>query len=105
MTSTRRTRSTPYLAILIEKRAGGGAQVHAGLAKHGIGRTMCSDRQLFEFWVPVRQPDFALYRTDGWRHRYAEAFLELNHGCKDCLDVLYAVGREAGYAKPKSLSV
>jgi hypothetical protein len=96
-------RNVPYLAILIAKLPGGGAHVHAGLARHGIGRTLCNDKQLFEFALPAQDPNFALYRPNGWRHRYAEAFLEQNRGCKDCLQVLYAIGREVGYAEPKGL--
>jgi hypothetical protein len=97
-------RSTPYLAILVEHRFGGHQQIHAGLARYGFGKTMCSDRPLFEFSLPARDPNFAVFRTPGWRHRYAEAFLELNRGCPDCREVLYQLGRELGYAKPKSLA-
>lgn len=98
-----RDRNQPYLAILVEKRHGGHQEVHAGLARHGIGRAMCSEKLLFEFWIPARAEGFELYRTDAWRHRWAEAFLELNHGCPHCREVLRQVGAEAGWAVPKSL--
>ncbi|HET7047865.1 MAG TPA: hypothetical protein VFI54_06295 [Solirubrobacteraceae bacterium] len=96
-------RNVTYLAILTERSAFGHQKVHAGLARHGIGRTMCSDKQLFEFPLTARDPNFALYRPNGWRHRYAEAFLELNRGCRDCLHILHTIGDEAGWTKPKSL--
>jgi hypothetical protein len=99
-----RDRTTPYLAILVEKGFSGHQQVHAGLARFGAGKAMCDDRGMFEFWIPARDPNFALFRTIGWRHRYAEAFLEINRGCPRCLEILYQLGREAGYAKPKELS-
>jgi hypothetical protein len=105
MSDKRRDRTTPYLAILVENRVGGHQQVHAGLARHGHGKTMCSEKPLLEFWVAAQDPTFALYRPDGWRHRYAEAFLELNRGCPACLNILAQLGREAGWTKPKSLSV
>ena len=103
--SSHRSPNSPYLALLIQKLPGGGQTVHAGLARNGVGRPMCDDhRTLFEFWLPARDPQFALYRPDGWRHRYAEAFLELNRGCQHCLAVLHQIGREVGYAKPASLA-
>jgi hypothetical protein len=99
-----RDRNTPYLTILLEKKIAGAEHVHAGLARHGIGRPFCDEqRALFEFWIPARDPQFALYRPDGWRHRYAEAFLELNRGCQTCLATLYQIGNEVGWGKPKSL--
>jgi hypothetical protein len=76
--------------------------VHAGLARGGFGRALCNDRTLPEFWLPARDPQFSLARPDGWRHRYAEAFLEKNRGCRQCLDVLAAVGADAGYT-PRDL--
>lgn len=88
---------TPYLAILIQRSPTGHEHVHAGLAVGGFGRTLCNDRPLREFWLPARDPNFSLARPDGWRHRYAEAFLELNRGCRQCLDVLARIGQEAGY--------
>jgi hypothetical protein len=105
MSDNSRDRNMPYLAILTEKRVAGHQQVHAGLARHGAGKTFCTDRPLFEFWIPAQDPNFALYRTDGWRHRYAEAFLEVNRGCRGCLEVLYQLSQEAGWAKPSSLRV
>jgi len=101
----RRDRTQPYLAILLERRAFGAAQVHAGLAKHGTGRAFCDDRQRFEFAHPMHDPQFALHLPDGWRHRYAEAYLELNRGCRHCLNILYQIGRDAGYRKHRSLAV
>lgn len=98
-----RDRNTPYLALLVEDRPGGHKQIHAGLARHGLGTAMCSDRPLFEWQHAARAEGFELYRTNGWRHRWAEAYLELNRGCSDCLTVLYAIGDEAGYGRPKSL--
>jgi hypothetical protein len=101
-----RDRNMPYLAILVDKRPTGHEQVHAGLARHGIGIPMCDEnRRLFEFWLPACDETFALYRPDAWRHRYAEAFLELNKGCRACLDQLIAVSREVGWTKPPSLNV
>jgi len=99
---SRPDRNALYLAVLLERRLGGGNLVHAGLARHGVGRALCHDelginRPLFEFSLPAQDPNFALYRPAGWRHRYAEAFLELNRGCLDCLDMLYAASRELGY--------
>lgn len=95
----------PYLAILLEHRNGGHTQVHAGLARHGIGHPFCEDaRSMFEFAHPQQDPQFARHHKNGWRHRYAEAYLELNHGCSSCRDILYQLGREAGWAKPKSLA-
>lgn len=94
-----------HLAILLEHRPGGHSQVHAGLAEHGIGHTMCNDRKLFEFALPAADPNFARHLADGWRHRYAEAFLERNDGCRACLDVLAIVGKEAGWATPRNLAV
>ena len=103
---TRRDRNSPYLAILLEKHWTGHAAVHAGLAKHGIGHPFCDDeRALWEFAHPASDPRFALNQGNGWRHRYAEAYLELNRGCKTCLEILYQLGAEAGYSKPKSISV
>lgn len=110
------TRNVPYLTILAERR-GTAQHVHAGLARYGFGRAMCNDQPMREFALPqatglergelqpisVQSEDFALYRTDGWRHRWAEAFLELNRGCPQCLDVLYQIGREVGYQKHGSL--
>ena len=95
--------SRPHLAILLEKRPSGFAHVHAGIARYRKGATLCSDRLLPVFGIPAEDPNFATYRTEGWRHRYAEAFLELNRGCPDCLEILYRIGREAGYAVPRSL--
>lgn len=103
MKDSSRDRNTPYLTILLERKPAGGGHVHAGLARHGIGNALCNDRQLFEFALAARAEGFELYRTDGWRHRWAEAFLELNRGCPDCLQVLYLIGREVGYATPKGL--
>lgn len=97
--------SSPYLAILIDKHLGGHQTPHAGLAVHGRGRTLCDDRPLCEFFLTARDPNFALYRPAGWRHRYAEAFLELNRGCPACLDILARFAADAGYTKPKGLSV
>lgn len=91
-----RDRTAPYLAILLER--GFGAVVHAGLARYGIGRAFCDDRQRFEFAHPMQDPRFSLLEADGWRHRYAEAYLELNRGCPRCLGILYQIGRDAGYA-------
>jgi len=109
-------RNVPYLTILSE-RIGNGIQVHAGLARYGFGRALCDDRPLREFALPqmqgreraelvpisVQNEDFLLYRTDAWRHRWAEAFLELNRGCSSCLATLHQIGSEVGYAKPKGL--
>lgn len=104
--STRRDRNTPYLAILLERAVTGHAGVHAGLAKNGVGTPFCDDqRAMFEFAHPVSDPRFALNQADGYRHRYAEAYLEVNRGCKRCLDVLYAIADEAGWSKPKGLKV
>jgi hypothetical protein len=91
-----RDRTQPYLAILLQRSAFGN-QVHAGLAKYGVGKAFCDDRQRFEFAHPMQDPRFSLTESDGWRHRYAEAYLELNRGCVHCLEILYAIGREAGY--------
>lgn len=99
-----RDRNMPYLAILVEKRGGGAQEVHAGLCRHGFGRRMCDEGPGFEFFLAARDPRFALSQKDGWRHRYAEAFLELNRGCNDCLNILYQLGSEAGWTTPKSLS-
>lgn len=97
--------NVPYLAILLEHRPGGHAQVHAGLARHGIGKPFCDDTaSLWEFAHPASDPQFARHRTNGWRHRYAEAYLERNRGCPVCLNVLYQIGKEAGWTKPKSLA-
>ena len=94
-----------YLAILLEHRPACHSQVHAGMAEHGIGRPFCADGSvLFEFAHPQQDPQFARHLSNGWRHRYAEAYLELNRGCPTCLDILYQVGKEAGWAKPKSLA-
>jgi hypothetical protein len=101
----KRDRTTPYLALLVESRPGGHQQIHAGLARHGHGHAMCDERPLFEFALPAHDPRFALSQRDGWRHRYAEAFLELNRGCAACLGILHQLGNEAGYATPKSLKV
>jgi hypothetical protein len=100
-----RDRSEPYLAILLQRHWTGHAQVHAGLAVRGVGRSLCHDKVLFEFQHPAHDPRFALSHAKGWRHRYAEAYLELNRGCRDCLDILYQIGKEAGYSKPRSLTV
>jgi hypothetical protein len=97
--------NVPYLAILLEHRPGGHSQVHAGLARHGIGHPFCDDlASMFEFAHPARDPQFARHQKSGWRHRYAEAYLELNHGCPVCLDILYRISREAGWSKPRSLA-
>lgn len=96
-------RNAPYLAILVEKRAAGAQQVHAGLCRHGYGATMCDDRMLFEFWIPARADGFELWRPNAWRHRWAEAFLRANHGCPHCLEILRRAGDEAGYSIPASL--
>lgn len=97
-------RNVPYLAILVEKRTAHAMHLHAGLARHGIGTPFCAEgSRLFEFPLTAQDPKFALYRTNGWRHRYAEAALELNRGCKTCLQTLYQIGREVGYAQPKEL--
>ena len=94
------SRSSPYLTILVEKRYGGHQHVHAGLARWGIGRPMCNDnRILFEFPIAANHPDFRLDRQAGWRHRWAEAFLELNRGCQDCLAQLYQIADEVGWQK------
>jgi hypothetical protein len=98
-------RNVPYLTILVEHRIGGHQHVHAGLARHGVGRTLCDDRVLFEWGHAAHAEGFELYRPAGWRHRWAEAYLELNRGCKPCLDVLYALAREQGWSTPKSLKV
>lgn len=98
-----RDRNQPYLTILLEKRHGGHQHVHAGLARHGYGRTMCAEQLLPEFWLAARAEGFELYRTDAWRHRWAEVFLEQNRGCPHCLEILRSVGREAGWAVPTSL--
>lgn len=100
---SQRDRNTPYLAILIEKRHAGHQQVHAGMARHGVGRTMCTERLLFEFWLPAKAEGFELYRTDAWRHRWAEAFLERNRGCPHCMEILRVIGNDAGWGTPKSL--
>jgi hypothetical protein len=97
--------SPPYLAILLERHPTGHARVHAGLARYGRGRALCNDRQFWEFAHPMLDPQFSLDRPAGWRHRYAEAYLELNRGCPECLNILYQIGREAGWAKPKKLAV
>lgn len=99
----KRDRTTPYLALLVEKGGAGHQEIHAGLAKYGIGKTLCNDRTLFEFPLAAQDPNFAVHRKDGWRHRYAEAFLELNRGCPDCLAELHAISREAGWTNPKAL--
>ena len=103
MKSTRRDRSTPYLAILLEKGVAGFASVHAGLARWGYGRAFCNERLYREFGIPAEDPNFALHLKDGWRHRYAEAFLELNRGCPECLAALYQISRDVGWSTPKSL--
>ena len=95
--------SHPHLAILIEHRPSGFEHVHAGIARYRQGTTLCSERLLPVFGIPAEDPNFATYRRDGWRHRYAEAFLELNRGCPDCLEILYRLGREAGWSVPRSL--
>lgn len=108
--------NVPYMTILTERR-GGAQHVHAGLARWGFGRAFCDDRPLREFALPqmngdraelipisTQNEDFALYRTDGWRHRWAEAFLELNRGCSSCLEVLHQIASDVGYAKPKGLT-
>lgn len=106
MPDRRRDRNTPYLAILLQRSPTGHAGVHAGLAKHGLGHPFCDDDvTMWEFAHPAQDPRFALSQSDGWRHRYAEAYLEINRGCPRCLDVLYAIGKDAGWAKPKSLAV
>lgn len=103
--NTKRDRSTQYLAVLVEKRGMHAMHLHAGLARYGIGRTFCEDpRPLFEFELAARDPKFALHLEPGWRHRYAEAMLELNRGCPACLEQLYAIGREVGYRVPKELA-
>lgn len=99
----RRDRNAPYLAILVQKGVAGFATVHAGMARWGRGRAFCDERSYPEFGIPAEDPNFALHLKDGWRHRYAEAFLELNRGCPRCLEILYEIGREAGWAVPKSL--
>jgi len=97
--------SQHYLAILLEHRYGGHAQVHAGMAKHGVGHPFCDDTaSMFEFAHPAQDEQFARHRPNGWRHRYAEAYLELNRGCPRCLEILYQIGKEAGWAKPRSLA-
>lgn len=94
-----------YMTILLEHRPGGHAQVHAGMAEHGIGHPFCDDTaSMFEFAHPQQDPQFARHRPNGWRHRYAEAYIELNRGCPRCLDILYRIGKEAGWSKPKSLA-
>lgn len=95
--------NAPHLAILVEHRPGGFEHTHAGIARGRRGTTMCSNQILPVFGIPAEDPNFALHLRDGWRHRYAEAFLELNRGCPRCLEVLYAIAREVGWAKPKSL--
>ena len=95
--------SRPHLAILIEHRPSGFEHVHAGIARYRQGTALCCDRLLPVFGIPAEDPNFATYRTNGWRHRYAEAFLELNRGCPDCLEILYRLGREAGWSRPRSL--
>jgi len=95
--------SSPHLAILLEKGLHGFAHIHAGIARHRQGTALCSDKLLPVFGIPAEDPNFALHRREGWRHRYAEAFLELNRGCPDCLEILYRLGREAGWSKPRSL--
>lgn len=99
----RRDPGAPHLAILIEKRPGGFDMPHAGIARHRQGAAMCCDRLMPVFGIPAEDPNFALHRRDGWRHRYAEAFLELNRGCPDCIEILYRLGREAGWAIPRTL--
>lgn len=101
-----RDRTTPYLAILVEKRYGGHMQTHAGLAVHGRGKAMCNDAlPLWEFELTARDPRFGLREKDGVRHRYAEAWLELNRGCRPCLEIMYQLAHELGYAPVKSLTV
>lgn len=98
--------NVPYLTILLEKHPNHGATVHAGLARHGVGTPFCDELvRLFEFGVPAQDAQFARHLAAGWRHRYAEAFLELNRGCPICLDQLARIGAELGYAKPRSLTV
>jgi hypothetical protein len=97
-------RNAPYLAIVVEKRRGGGQQVHAALCRHGYGTTMCDDRVLFEFFLTARADGFELWRPNAWRHRWAEAFLRENRGCASCLDILRLAGDEAGYRTPSSLA-
>lgn len=99
----RRDPNQPYLAILVAK-IGQFQTPHAGIARHGQGTTLCNDALLPVFWLPQQDPNFSLLRPDGWRHRYAEAFLERNDGCQHCLNALYALGRELGYAHPKGLA-
>lgn len=100
---SKRDRTTPYLAILIEKGPAGHQEPHAGLARYGMGRALCNDRMLFEFPLAARDPNFAVHRKEGWRHRYAEAFLELNRGCPHCLTILQDISRDAGWTNPRSL--
>jgi hypothetical protein len=100
MTSDRLDHGTnPYLAILLEHTPGGGQQVHAGLAHRGVGIPFCAEgSRLLEFALCAQDPRFALRLENGWRHRYAEAFLELNRGCRTCLAQMYAIGKDLGYA-------
>jgi hypothetical protein len=91
-------RNPPYLTILAERKYGNAMHLHAGLARWGVGVPFCDDHKRFwEFPLAAGDPDFALHRRAGWRHRRAEAWLELNRGCQTCLATLYEVGRELGY--------
>lgn len=97
--------NTPYLAVLLERGMMGHARVHAGLARHGAGKTLCSERTLFEFAHPRTDPKYALTQPDGYRHRYVEAYLELNRGCPECLNILAQIAAEVGWRTPKELAV
>jgi hypothetical protein len=93
--SPRRDHNNPYLAILLERHLTGHYGAHAGLARHGVGTPFCDERRLL--WVfahPAQDPSFSLAMPDGWRHRYAEAYLERNRGCGRCLEILYEIGRD-----------
>lgn len=82
----------PHLLLLQR-----GPELHAGLGYGGAlnGRCFCDDGPGLDAWFFNRQELFKGSRA--WRHRYAMTALEMNDGCRACLDVMARIAQEAGW--------
>lgn len=98
---TREQLDQPALALLYgNAHLGQGKLLHAGIARGPRpGRTLCTDKQLFQHPLFARDPMFGPGVPADERHLYALWALRMNEGssCGECLRQLIAIGGDGVY--------
>lgn len=97
-----------HLAVLEQPLAGGGLDIHLGLAQYGRGVPFCTAAVGAKVWArealgAFRSPYFSMRLPENQRWWCGIAWLELNRGCPTCIDYAYRYARDQGFKQPTRL--